>query len=156
MTVNADPVTNLTAVENGVIAYDSTDHKFRAYIDSTWTDLNNFKRLADITDGATPSIDCLDYANSKTFWSTAESTPALSVSNLGEELLISVKKTIAGDTTVTVSGTGLKFIDMNVKALPATSVVIVLSDTTNYFFEISISDSGTTDGGSNVILVIAK
>ena len=113
-------------------------------------------RLSDITDSATPSIDCLDNPSVKTFWSTAESAPALSVSNFGEELLISIKKTTAGDSTITIDGTGLKFIDMNNKALPATSVDIILSDTTNYFFEISLSDSGTTDGGSNVILVIAK
>ena len=158
VTVNADPDTNLTAVENGVIAYDSTDHQLRGYLNGGWVgiDTDTFKRLDDISDGATPPIDCLDYTFTKSFWSTAESTPALSVSNLGEDLLIAVKKTIAGDSVVTIDGTGLKFIDSGAKALPTTSVDITLSDTVNFFFEISLSDSGTTDGGSRVILVIVK
>jgi hypothetical protein len=39
ITSNADPDTNLTDKVNGVIAYDSTDHEFRAYLNSAWTSL---------------------------------------------------------------------------------------------------------------------
>ncbi|MFY0598326.1 MAG: hypothetical protein JXR03_01560 [Cyclobacteriaceae bacterium] len=37
--VDADPDTNLTDAENGAIAYDSTDHEFRAYVNGGWTAL---------------------------------------------------------------------------------------------------------------------
>lgn len=118
--------------------------------------VNFLKVLSDITDGGTPSLDCLNYDQSKVFWSTAEGTPTLSISNLGDILDISIKKTIAGDTVITLSGTGLKFIDMDSKATPAATVDITLSDSTNFYFEISCKKSGTTDGGDNVILVQAK
>jgi len=118
--------------------------------------VNFLKTLTDITDGSTPSLDCLNYDQSKVFWSTAETAATLSLSNLGDILDISIKKTIAGDSTVTLSGTGLKFIDMDSKATPATTVAIALSDSVNFYFEISCKKSGTTDGGSDVILVQAK
>jgi hypothetical protein len=40
ITVNADPDTNLTAAANGSLAYDSTDHQIRAYVNSAWTALS--------------------------------------------------------------------------------------------------------------------
>lgn len=36
---NADPDTNLTSAVDGVVAYDSTSHDFRGYIDGTWETL---------------------------------------------------------------------------------------------------------------------
>lgn len=118
--------------------------------------VNFVKSLSDITDGDTPSVDCLNYDQAKAFWSTAESTPTLSISNMGKILDLSIKKTIAGDTTVTLSGTGYKFVDMDSKAIPASTVNIVLSDTVNFYFEISIKKSGDTDGGDDVLLVQSK
>jgi hypothetical protein len=45
---DTDPDTNLTTVVNGTIAYDSTDHQFRAYINGGWTSLSTS------TSGASP------------------------------------------------------------------------------------------------------
>jgi hypothetical protein len=112
--------------------------------------------LGNLTDGTTVNLNCLNAEQAKAFWSTAQSTPTLNLSGLGKIVDVSVKKTISGDSVVTIQGTGYKFIDMDNKNLPAISVNLTLSDLADHFFEISLKDSGTDDGGSKVILIQYK
>jgi len=67
VTVNADPDTNLTAAANGVIAYDSTKHEFRAYVNSGWVALGGGGATysAALTDG-TPTDAQIDSATGTT------------------------------------------------------------------------------------------
>ncbi|WP_456457668.1 hypothetical protein [Reichenbachiella sp.] len=52
ITVNADPDTNLVDAVDGVIAYDSTDHEFRAFVNGGWTGLGGGTEFPYIVDDA--------------------------------------------------------------------------------------------------------
>jgi len=121
-----------------------------------WRLLTGILNLGTLTDGATVNLNCLNAEQAKAYWSTAQSAPTLNLSGLGKIADVSIKKTISGDSVVTIQGTGYKFINMDNKTLPATSVNITLSDSVNFFFEISLKYSGITDGGSKVILIQYK
>lgn len=64
MTVNADPDTNLTQAENGVIAYDSTDHEFRAYVNGAWGTLDSGG--GDVSKGSSQALGNLAIWNDDT------------------------------------------------------------------------------------------
>jgi len=99
-----------------------------------------------ITDGATPSLDCLNYKQVKAEWSTAQSTPTLSLSNVGELVHLVIEKTIAGDTVVTLSATGFKFVDLDSdNDTVAATVDITLSGANPSYYEISILKTPFTD-----------
>ena len=115
--------------------------------------LTTVKDLDDLTDGSSISLNCFDFQQAKTKLETAESTIALTLSNFGKVLDLAVNKTISGDCTITLQGTGLKFIDMNSKAAPASTIDMVLSDDYN---EASLLDSGFTDSGDKVIYAVSK
>lgn len=57
VTVSTDPDTLLTSTENGAVAYDSTDHQFRVYVNSGWDRLalasevsGGVSQLSDLSD----------------------------------------------------------------------------------------------------------
>lgn len=110
--------------------------------------------IQTVTDGATPTVDFDSWGGRIFTWSTAQSTPAPDIQNFGKVGTLMIKKTIAGDVTVTLGGTGLKFVDMDAdNDTVAATVDITLSGAANSYYEISIIDSGQTNGGSNVLLV---
>ena len=112
---------------------------------------NSFKNFGSINDGATVIMDCKNITQSKFIFKTAQSTPTINISRLGEILNIVVKP--ATTTTVTLSGTGLKFIDLDNIASAAATIDLTCDNTYN---EISLNDSGDTDSGDRIILVVKK
>ncbi len=57
VTVNSDPDTNLVDAVNGVIAYDTTDHEFRAYINGSWQSLNTGSGVSIGSDNQIPTVN---------------------------------------------------------------------------------------------------
>ena len=111
-----------------------------------------------LTDGATIAHDINSFKTVYACLVTAESAVAITLSNVIANSIIdyTVQKTIAGDSTITFDGTGLRFVDYDNKALPATSLAIVLSDTVNFHFTISCKVSGLTYSSDKVIMVQMK
>ncbi|KKN88641.1 hypothetical protein LCGC14_0245320 [marine sediment metagenome] len=128
---------------------------FRA--DGSWA--SPIPAIATLTDAATVDFDCGGYDTFIAKLATARSTLILDTSNFGKLGHVNVVKTIAGDCTVTISGTGYKFVDIDTKAAPAASIDIVISQAVNLPFEfdfINSGDPGTLGGGDTVIWVTSK
>jgi hypothetical protein len=137
------------------LVYISDEERF-AYSDGTsWLRIGVVDDGA-LTDQATTALNCGNQQQHKSDWTIADvATRTLSVSNFGITANVSVKKVGTQDCTVTISGTGFKFVDLANKAVPATSVAPVLtsSATANINFEISIVDSGLLDSTDRVLFV---
>ncbi len=112
--------------------------------------------IVELTDGSAVTFDCGNYDMKIVKWDTAESTPTLSISNFEKLAYVNVLKTISGDSTVTIDGTGYKFVDMDNKAAPAASINMVISQAANLPFKLDFIDSGQIDSGDIVIWVTSK
>lgn len=108
--------------------------------------------VGSLTDGTTIKLDCYNLGQVKGFLSTTQATPVLQISNFKTLVSLIIKPTVS--STITLTGTGLKFVDMDSQAAPATTLDVVCTDAV--YNEISISDSGDTDSGSKVLLVVKK
>jgi len=127
-----------TDIMRGEWAFNQTDGKwyYRTLADVI-TELNTGDQTASeiiallrgsstLTDGAAIAWNI---GNKKEHWAyleTAESAPAITISNADTQTAhaVKVKKTIAGDTTITFTGTGYKFVDMDNKAAPVASLAL--------------------------------
>lgn len=107
--------------------------------------------VGSLTDGSIIKLDCRSMGQVKGFLNTVQATPTLQISNFKTLVSLVVKPNIT--TTITLSGTGLKFVDMDNLASPADTIDLVCGNTYN---EISINDSGDVDGTSKVLLVVKK
>ena len=91
------------------------------------------------------------FSQAKGYLATAETAINLGLKDFGSVANLVV---VPGTTvTITISGGGLKFVDMDSLAAPADSVDISCA---NLYNEISISDSGERDSSSRVLLVVKK
>ena len=132
-----------------------TQAQFGDLIDSAVNNVDDklyltYPTIDTLTDGASITVNFEGWGQRAFFLSTAEGTPTANISNFGINGHITIEKTAVGDSTLTVQGTGYKFIDMNNKAAAAASVDLTLSDDWN---EVNLQHSGTTDDGDVVINV---
>jgi len=109
---------------------------------------------SNLVDGASIALDCLNADEKRFNLSTAQSAITATLSNVIANSIIdlTVTKTIAGDCTVTLAGTGLTFRGYNDGAYASTPAV-VLSGATNDFFTISIKVTGLTAATNKVCMV---
>jgi len=128
-----------------------TQQSVKAYIDAFKALLNDSDTL---TDGAAIAWDLESAIMKRAHLTTAESAPTLTLSNVlaGSEFVLHVKKTIAGDTTVSLAGTGLAFKGYNSADYGTTSDV-VLSGAANDYFTLTFTVDPDLDGGDKVVLV---
>jgi len=113
--------------------------------------------MNELTDGASITVDCDSEDQIMFYLSTAQSTPTLDISNFGNVASIAIQKTIAGDVTATLSGTGYKFVDLDSdNDTVAATVDITLSGASNSHYEINLIDSGIDNAGDDVLNVTSK
>lgn len=128
-----------------------TQANFADFIDTVWT----IKDLGELTDGASIAVDCESYKQTMAALETAESAVAYTLSNLGKVHDLSVKKNIAGDCTITFSGTGLVFVDhISDPDTESSSLAVTHDEGNGGHKEISLKDSGLTDGSGDKIIYV--
>jgi len=110
-----------------------------------------YKSLAD---GAAVTWNCQGLIQRLDDWECGTATVALTMSNFRIPGVydVLIKKTIAGDVTITLSGSGLTFRGFDDGGFAATPDV-VLSGATDDFFELSIRTSTQVVSGNNVAAV---
>jgi hypothetical protein len=107
-----------------------------------------------LTDGAAVAFDLSSKLDNRYFLSTAQTAITLTLSNVADYTVsnLLVKKTIAGDCTISLAGTGLTFRGPNGADL-GTTPDIVLSGATDARWEISFANYGDTESTNKVIVV---
>jgi len=103
--------------------------------------------------GATYTVDCGDQQSYLEAISTDNTTSTWTISNFGLNAVLRLKKTNVNDKSLTLSGTGFKFVNMANKSAPSTSLALTVSGALNDFFEIHILDSGLLDSTDRVLTV---
>ncbi len=127
-----------------------------ATVDQTGAEINTLTvNNVTLSDGVTIAQNVSSFKTTYASLITAESTIALTLSGVIANSIIdyTIQKTISGNTAITFDGTGLRFVDYDNKALPATSLVITLNDTINFHFTISCKVSGLAYSDDKVIMV---
>lgn len=106
--------------------------------------------IGSLIDGAGISVDALNNQQAMASLITSTTAIALSLANLGKVLDISIYKTTASNIVLTITGTGLTFVNMEYKA---GNNVITLVSAINTYFELSFKDSGMISGGNRIIYI---
>lgn len=112
-----------------------------------------------LVDGASITID--QESNSSAFYAldTAQTSIALDIDNLVDFSIgvVFIRKQDAGDLTLNLSGTLLKFVNLDDKAAPNASLQIVISGAANSIWELNFIDTALLDGGTDrIVNVVAK
>jgi hypothetical protein len=106
--------------------------------------------------GATYTVNCGSNQQYKESVITDDTTATWTISNLGEEALLAIHMTSATSKGLTLSATGMVFINLGSKVATtaaASTLALTIPGGANITHEILLTDTGFTDGGDKIIHV---
>lgn len=111
------------------------------------------KKSATLTSAATVSINCENKDQAVFDLVLDRAAMTLSISNIGQHLIISAKKTYAGITTLTIDDTNYYFAD--IEGAELSSVAVNNDASTNAFCTFSFLKSATLEASSKPVVQVA-
>jgi hypothetical protein len=113
--------------------------------------------IVTLSDAAVINVEFSDYQLRDFFIETVLSNITANIRGFGYAGILTFKKNIAGATTVKLQGDGLKFVDLeNANSTVVSSLDVLIGGNQYGYSEIHLKDSGDTDSGERVILVIYR